>query len=108
MRNEQMPGVTITREADQALIRPTGDVVAASVPELRAAMREGVNTGVRELTIDLAAVRMIDSCGLGVLIAAHNSLHKLGGHLAVVHASKDILALFKLMRIHQHFSVSGD
>ncbi len=103
-----MPEVMVTRESDKATVHPAGDVVAASVPELRAVMREAVSTGARELTVDLSTVRMIDSCGIGVLIAAHNSLCKLGGHLVVVHASKDILALFKVMRIHQHFRVSGD
>lgn len=82
--------------------------MAASVPGLRSAMREVVSEGVLELTVDLTGCQMIDSSGLGVLVSAHNSLHKLGGRLAVVHASKDILELFKVMRIHQHFSVSGD
>jgi anti-anti-sigma factor len=103
-----MTEVTITREAGKALVRPAGDVVAASVPGLRSAMREVVSEGVLELTVDLTGCQMIDSSGLGVLVSAHNSLHKLGGRLAVVHASKDILELFKVMRIHQHFSVSGD
>ena len=103
-----MTDVTITRAADIALVRPAGDVVAASVPGLRSALREIIETGVRELTVDLASVQMIDSCGLGALVAAHNSLSRLGGHLTVVHASQDILALFKVIRIHQHFSVSGD
>jgi anti-anti-sigma regulatory factor len=50
----------------------------------------------------------MDSRGIGLLISAHNSLRKVGGTLAVVHASKDILELLHTMRIHQHFSVSGD
>ncbi len=103
-----MSTVTITREANKALVQPEGDVVAASVSELRSAMREVISCGVRELTMDLACVQMIDSCGLGVVVAAHNSLVKVGGRLSVVHASKDILALFKAMRMHQHFSVTGD
>jgi len=103
-----VPEVTITREGDKALLRPDKDVVAASVLGLRSAIREIIGTGVRELTVDLASVQMIDSCGLGALVAAHNSLKRLGGHLVVVHASQDILALFKVIRIHQHFSVSGD
>ena len=51
---------------------------------------------------------MVDSAGIGLLISAHNSLKKAGGELAVIHASSDILALFRTMRIHQHFSVSGN
>jgi len=58
--------------------------------------------------MDLAAAEMVDSAGIGLLISAHNSLKKAGGELTVIHASKDILNLFRTMRIHQHFSVSGN
>jgi anti-anti-sigma factor len=101
--------IVLSRDGDKAVLRPTGaDIVAGSVPELRSQMREVVDGGVRHLVVDLANVQMVDSSGIGLLISAHNSLHKLGGRLAIVHASKDILDLFHTMRIHQHFSVSGD
>jgi anti-anti-sigma factor len=96
------------QEQNQAVVHPTGDVVAASIGELRQVMRGMLSDGVREMTLDLTNVRMMDSRGIGLLISAHNSLRKVGGKLAVVHASKDILDLLRTMRIHQHFSVSGD
>jgi anti-anti-sigma factor len=99
----------VTREDNKAVVRPSGDtIVAATIPELRTQMRAIVEAGVRELVIDLAAVRMVDSSGLGLLIAAHNSLRKMGGQLAVIHASTDLLELFRSMRMHQHFSVTGN
>lgn len=101
--------IVLSREGDKAVIRPSGvDLVAGSVPELRTQMRGVVDDGARELVVDLTNVQMVDSSGIGLLVSAHNSLHRLGGRLAVVHASKDILDLFHTMRIHQHFSVSGD
>ena len=100
--------IVVTREDNKAVVRPAGDMVAATLPELRAKMREIVEEGVRELVIDLADVQMVDSSGIGLLISAHNSLRKAGGQLAVIHASADILELFRTMRIHQHFSVSGN
>ncbi len=99
---------TITQETAAAVIEPEGDLVSLLLPELRAKMRDLVGSGVRQLTLDLNKVQMVDSAGLGLLISAHNSLKKVGGQLAVVHASEDILQLFKTMRIHQHFSVSGN
>ena len=45
---------------------------------------------------------------IGLLISAYNSLRKVGGQLAVIHASTEILDLFHTMRMHQHFSVSGN
>jgi anti-anti-sigma factor len=98
----------VTREDNKAVVRPAGDtIVAATIPELRLKMRAIVEEGVRELVIDLAGVRMVDSSGLGLLIAAHNSLRKLGGQLAVIHVSSDLMELFRSMRMHQHFSVTG-
>jgi anti-anti-sigma factor len=101
--------IEITRENNKSVLRPGGDdLVAASIAELRSRMRGIVEEGVRELVVDLTDVRMVDSSGIGLLISAHNTLRKLGGRLSVIHASADILELFQTMRMHQHFSVSGN
>jgi anti-anti-sigma factor len=91
-----------------SVVQPAGDLVAARLPALRSTLREMVGSGTLHLTVDLTDVQAVDSAGIGLLISAHNSLKKAGGDLAVIHASKDILELFRTMRIHQHFSVSGD
>ncbi len=101
--------IVVTREDNKAVVRPAGDnIVAATLPELRLKLREMVDAGVRELVVDLVDVRMVDSSGIGLLMSAFNSLRKVGGQLAVVNASADLLALFQSMRMHQHFSVSGN
>jgi anti-anti-sigma factor len=101
--------IVIKHEGNKTVIRPElQDIVAATVPELRATMREIVNGGARDLVVDLSEVRMVDSSGIGLLISAHNSLRKTGGQMAVIHASEELLELFRTMRMHQHFSVSGN
>jgi anti-sigma B factor antagonist len=101
--------IVVTREDNKAVVRPAGDdIVAASIPELRAQMRGIVAEGIEELVIDLTDVHIVDSSGIGLLISAYNSLRKVGGRLAVIHASADILELFHTMRMHRHFSVSGN
>ena len=100
--------IQVTREENKAVVRPAGDnIVAASIPELRSTMRAIVEEGARELVLDLTNVRMVDSSGIGLLISAFNSLRKVGGQMAVINASAEILELFQAMRMHQHFSVSG-
>jgi anti-sigma B factor antagonist len=101
--------MTVTREGHKVVVQPAGDsIVAASIPELRSTLREIVAQGVQELVIDLAQVHMVDSSGIGLLISAFNSLRKTGGRLALIHASAELLELFQTMRMHQHFSVSGN
>lgn len=102
-----MTDIKITREGTRAEVAPSGDIVASSVPGLRLALREMCGDGVRELVLDLGQVGMVDSSGLGLLIATHNSLAKAGGTLAVEGASDDLLGLLRAMRMHQYFSISG-
>ena len=106
METKEMTQTVISWNDRNALVQPAGNVVAALVPELRTALRGALANGVLEMTIDFSSVEMVDSTGLGLLISAHNSISKAGGRLAVIHASKEILELFRSMRIHQHFSVS--
>ena len=91
-----------------ATVKLEADLVAAKLPALRARLREMTASGIQHLTLDLADVEAVDSTGIGLLVSAHNSLKQAGGELAVIHASKDILELLRTMRIHQHFSVSGN
>ena len=99
---------TVKQETGETVIRLEGeDIVAATVPRLREAMHGLLGQGERAIVLDLASVQMVDSSGLGLLIAAHNSLRRAGGQLAVIHVSGEIMDLFTTMRIHQHFSVSA-
>ena len=98
----------ITQELEKTVIRPAGDVVAAFVPELRIVLRDTVHAGARDVVLDLSNTEMVDSSGLGLVIGTYNSLQKVGGRLAVIHASKDVLQLFQTMRMHQRFAISGD
>ena|SRR5579864_1387979 len=102
-----MPEFEIRQEGTVAVVAPNGDVLASSMAQLRPAMRDLVRSGVREMVVDLASTSMIDSTGLGLLLAAFNSLQAAGGKFSIVHASDEILELLRTMRMHQHFSVSG-
>src|ERR1700722_7062332 len=94
-----------TEDAGVAVIQPSGEIVAASVPELRPRMGGAIAGGARKLTIALRNVEIIRSAGLGLLSAAHNSLKRVGGELCAINASQELVDLFVAMRIHQHFTI---
>ncbi len=86
-------------------LKPGCDVVASIADELRVRIKTLLEQGAKDLQIDLTGVEMVDSVGLGLFIAAHNSLQKKGGKLTVVNASTHLYDLFRNMRLDQHFSV---
>ncbi len=95
----------ITRNGDKAIVKPGKDVVASTVNELRDTMRQLLDEGAVEMAIDLSGVELMDSVGIGVLVAAHNSLKKNGGQLEVTNPSDDVFKLLKNMRLDQHFKI---
>jgi len=96
-----------TAHAVDVVVRPGQDIVASTAEGLRAEWKKLMQPGAAALTVDLAGVEMIDSVGLGLLIATHNTLGKSGGRLRVSGASPDILSLFRTMRLDKHFILEG-
>ncbi len=97
----------VIREPGKVRIKPAGDIVASTVPKFKQELIPLVEERPGELIIDLVGVEMIDSLGLGVMIAAHNSVKKAGGKIVLVNASRDIQRLFNTMRLDRHFTIMG-
>ena len=102
-----MTTLQIERQGVRAVITPTGDLTSSTAPKLRPQVQALLDRGVRAVTFDLASVGVVDSQGLGLLIAANNSLMKIGGRIEVVNASEELLALFRAMRLDRHFTIAG-
>lgn len=100
---------SMTQNADKSpvIVKVEQDLVASQSVELRDHLRNLIGQGTRSVVLDFSQVRMVDSAGLGMIIAAHNSLKKVEGELAVTECSAEILELFRSMRIHQHMRVEG-
>lgn len=93
------------KKTTQKTVKLDRDISASMAGEFRDKLLNLVKDGTKDLTLDLNKVEMIDSVGLGVLIAAHNSLRGIGGKLVIKNVSNDIYRLFKTMRLDQHFEV---
>ncbi len=98
----------IIKEGEQITVKPGKDIVASMADEFRGELSELTKQSPQSIIMDLEGVDMIDSIGLGVLIATHNSLLKTGGKLRLIHVSRDILGLLTTMRLDKHFEVVGD
>ena len=98
--------IEISRDGDQTTVKPGEKIVASMAQELRKELLSLIKEGNTGLVVDMADVMMIDSIGVGILVATHNSLSENGGKLTVTNVSQDIYRLFKTMRLDQYLMVN--
>ena len=92
-------------EDGRTILCPAGDIVASMTDGLRTRLKTILAEHPGPLVIDLAQVELIDSVGLGLLIAAHNTLAKVGEGLALTNVNADLATLLRTMRLDKHFSI---
>ena len=97
----------IVTSADQTIVKPGEDVVASMAEAFKGELLSAVDSSQGALVIDLDGVNMVDSVGIGVIIAAHNSLNQSNRQLKVINVAQDIYGLFSTMRLNRRFTVEA-
>lgn len=105
--DSKMAAYEIERKDQEGLVKLTGDLTAVIVPDLQAGLKEMLNKGANELIFDLGSTAMLDSSGMGLLIAAANSLARSGGKVRVTNVCPDIFRLLQSMRLTARLNVSA-
>jgi anti-anti-sigma factor len=95
------------RNVTKKTIKPGKEIVASIVQSLREQILSALEHGIKELTIDFNGVETIDSAGLGLIIAACNSLKCTGGSLKIKNAPEKINKFFQTTRIDKYFEVDS-
>ena len=60
-----------------------------------------------KLVLDLSRLRFVDSSGLGAMLSCLRQLSAKNGDLKVCGMSKQVRALFELVRMHRIFDIYG-
>jgi anti-anti-sigma factor len=94
----------VTEDNGKVVVTPNENIVAGIVSDFRNEMKKYV-ADKKIITVDLQNVEMIDSMGLGALIATHNSMQKYNKKLELINITKDLISLMKTMRLDQHFDI---
>lgn len=100
------PYVTAVQDK-QCQITLTGDLTLATIPDLQPVLRSVLDQGVSELVFDLPNAVMLDSSGIGLLIAAANTVARRGGRIRVTNVSANILRLLQMMRLVDRLNATG-
>ena len=90
-----------------SIVRASGEVDIASAPALAAHMDRALAPRPSRLIIDLAAVTMLDSSGLGVLISVLKGLESGGNatELRLVVSEPHVLKVFAITGLDGVFSI---
>ena len=98
----------------QIAFEKVGDVAVAAVPveELDASNAGEFKRDIAPLlethtkiVLDLSRVRFVDSSGLGAFISCLRKLNAKGGDLKLSGMSKQVRAVFELVRMHRVFDI---
>jgi len=103
-----MSEFTIERNQTACRVEAGKELTAALVPALQADLKKEIDSGAQTITFDLRQTAMLDSSGIGLLIAAANSLARKQGELRVINASEDIFHLLQSMRLVSRLKVTGN
>ncbi len=89
----------------QVVLSLEQDVVAANSEDIKQKLKNVISDDLKVLTVDLDKVQQVDSVGVGILIAAYNSLRKQGKEFKLTNVDVKIFELFEVMRLNKHFEI---
>jgi anti-sigma B factor antagonist len=100
-------GVSVARTHGQVVVRVTGELDAATAPDLRNALLDLIEgQGNLSLVLDASELWFIDSSGLGVLVGAARRLHDMGGAITISAPTAPIAKVLKTTGIEDLFIVA--
>ena len=89
-----------------ATVQVTGDVDCYTSPQLRSAFLSLVESGTRQVTLDLGGTQFVDSTGLSVMVGALKRLREQGGNLVLRRPTPATLRLLEVTGLTSVFELS--
>ena len=94
-----------TDTGNETVLTIEGTLDAVTAPELRSVVDDLVNEGRKEVTLDLAQLRLIDSSGVGVIVSLFKRIRANGGQVRITGLRDQPRAIFRLLRLDRVFPV---
>lgn len=99
-------------QQDVTILDLVGNVkMGEDVVKLRQALRILITEGEKKILLNLAGISLIDSSGLGELVAGYISLQKIGGELKLLNLTtrvSELMMITKLLTVFDSFEDEGE
>jgi anti-sigma B factor antagonist len=96
---------TRTDNEEETTLAIEGTLDAVTAPDLRSVVDAIVNESRKEVTLELASLRLIDSSGVGVIVSLFKRVRANGGQVRIVGLRDQPRAIFRLLRLDRVFPV---
>jgi anti-sigma B factor antagonist len=73
--------------------------------DLKQAVRRQLDAGRPNIVLDLARVPYVDSCGLGTMVQAYVSAHRVGGSVRLMNVTPRVHHLLAITRLYTVFEL---
>jgi anti-sigma B factor antagonist len=92
-------------DGDTLRISAIKELSASSSNAFRDEARRAFVDGQTNIEIDLSQTAVVDSCGLGALVALHKTASSRGGALRLLNPNPAIQQILELTRMHRIFEI---
>jgi anti-sigma B factor antagonist len=96
---EKVMNFNLSTQEDSAVLSIAGELDALSVLDLRPVINRIEEDQPSKVLIDLSHLRLIDSSGVGAIVALFKRVKAYDGSLAVVGVQDQPLAILRLLRL---------
>jgi anti-sigma B factor antagonist len=93
-------GLTINRQATDAIVRCTGRITSDTTQSLKATVKPLFSVSKR-VVLDLTDVNYLDSSGLGAIIGLYTSAKFANCQLKLIYSNESLKKLFSITRLDQ-------
>jgi len=91
--------IDVTESGKVTVVKPRADVDMAVAETLKRRLVDLIDRGKRQLVLDLADVRYMDSSGLGAMVAGLKHARSAGGDTRLCALQTDVRAVFEMTRL---------
>jgi anti-sigma B factor antagonist len=98
--------LTRTREDEVTHLMIAGEFDATTVSEVRSTFDEVVAEKPARVRLDLSALRLLDSSGVGAIVSLFKRVRAGGGQFEVANVRGQPLEIFRVLRLDRVFEIS--
>lgn len=101
-------GLATRQLGGHTVVAVSGDLDVLTAPQLRDRLVEVIDSGEKQLVVDLTTCEFVDSSGLSALVSGYKRMKAMGGDLGLLCPRGNIRRLIEVVALDQVFTMYED